>query len=117
MMKKVFVYGTLMSGERASDMLDRGSFLGEYTLNGYTTYDLGPFPGIKEDKEGEVLGELYDIPDSLIQSLDSYEGEGGLYKRTLVTVRNAQSVVNDVFVYVYLGSVSDCARVLGRWAS
>ena len=116
-MKKVFVYGTLMSGERASRMLDSGSFLGDYVLKGYSTYDLGPFPGIKEKTDGEVFGELYAIPDSLVQSLDAYEGEGGLYKRTLVTVNNGLSEVGNVFVYVYLGDVSGCDCVQGRWAS
>ena len=51
-MKNVFVYGTLMRGERAARMLSEGIYKGEYVLNDYAMYDLGPFPGIKE-KPGE----------------------------------------------------------------
>lgn len=115
-MKRVFVYGTLMRGERANGMLEDGEYKGDYVLEDYSTFDLGPFPGIKVEKGGKVFGELYEVPDSLIQKLDAYEGEGDLYERVFVTVRNEKTVDN-VNVYVYLGDVYGRQRVRGRWGS
>ena len=105
-MSKVFVYGTLMQGERASGMLAGSTFKGEFVLDDYALYDLGPFPGIKEKLGEAVIGEVYDIQDSIIPRMDSYEGEGELYKRAVVSVRNEKTRIDDVFVYVYLGDVS-----------
>ncbi len=104
-MKHVFVYGTLMQGERASGMLADGIYKGEFVLDDYAMYDLGPFPGIKEYPGEKVIGEVYEIPDSLIPRMDSYEGEGFLYKRVLVSVSNETASL-DAYVYVYLQSVS-----------
>ncbi len=105
-MKRVFVYGTLMKGERASGMLGDSTFKGEFVLDDYALYDLGPFPGIKEKPGEEVIGEVYEIQDTVIPNMDRYEGEGELYKRSVVSVRNESMSLDDVFVYVYLGDVS-----------
>lgn len=105
-MKRVFVYGTLMQGERASGILGDSIYKGEFALDDYAMYDLGPFPGIKEKPGEEVKGEVYEILDSVIPRMDSYEGEGELYKRTVVSVRNDCSRINEVYVYVYLGNVT-----------
>ena len=104
MMKQVFVYGTLMRGEKAARMLSEGSYKGEYILNDYAMYDLGPFPGIKQKPGEKVVGEVFEVPDSVIPRLDSYEGEGDLYKRTSVSVENENTRLVEVFVYVYMGN-------------
>lgn len=113
-MRELFVYGTLMSGERAAGMLKGCEFLGEGILNGYALYDLGPFPGIKEKDGTQVIGELYRIPDELIERLDSYEGEGSLYKRETVTINVNNGDYEGVMVYVYLGEIHD-EPLLQRW--
>ncbi len=105
-MKHVFVYGTLMQGERASGMLADGTYKGEFALDDYALYDLGSFPGIKEQPGECVIGEVYEIPESVIPRMDSYEGEGSLYRRAVVSVRNEESHLDGVYVYVYLGQVS-----------
>lgn len=94
-----------MQGERASGMLADGIYKGEFVLDDYAMYDLGPFPGIKESPGEMVFGEVYEIPDCLIPKMDSYEGEGSLYKRVLVNVSN-ETVSLDAYAYVYLQSVS-----------
>ena len=115
-MSKVFVYGTLMQGERASGMLAGSTFKGEFILDDYALYDLGPFPGIKERPGEAVWGELYDVQDSIIPILDSYEGEGELDKRVIVSVRNDTSTIDNVYVYVYIGNVSGNV-VRSKWKS
>ena len=111
------MYGTLMQGERASSMLKSGVYKGEYMLDGYATYDLGPFPAVKEEKGGKVIGELYEIPDILIERLDAYESEGSLYKRASVSVKKGEIQEDDVYVYVYLGTVNGSRCINGKWHS
>ncbi len=86
-MKNLFVYGTLMSGQRAADKMSDGKYLGDYRLDGYAMYNLGRYPGIIP-MEGEcVYGELYEISEDMIPVLDEYEEEGSLYHRREVMVR------------------------------
>ncbi len=115
-MKNIFVYGTLMRGERASGILGDCTYKGEYVLSDYALYDLGPFPGIKEQEGEEVIGEVYEIHDSVIPRMDHYEGEGELYKRTVVNVKNEKECIDDVYVYVYLGKVSGNI-VRSKWSA
>ena len=83
----VFVYGTLMKGQRAHDKLESAKFLGKAVLRDYEVFDLGDFPGIQPHPGGSVVGELYEIDDNMIATLDLYEGEGSLYNREIVYVR------------------------------
>ena len=103
-MKHLFVYGTLMRGERAAGMLADGTYKGEYILDNYAMYDLGSFPGIIEEEGEKVIGEVYEIPDAIIPRLDCYEGEGDLYKRTVVNVKGEESSIDNALAYVYLGN-------------
>ena len=102
--RTVFVYGTLMTGERAAWMLDAGSCLGKAYVNRYALYDLGSFPGIVAEPGGSVLGEVWTVPDRTIDELDRYEGEGSLYHREMV-----RAVLEDgaltAEAYIYAGQV------------
>ena len=102
-MKHLFVYGTLMRGERAAGMLADGIYKGEYVLDDYAMYDLGSFPGIIEEEGEKVIGEVFEIPDTIIPRLDCYEGEGDLYKRTVVSVKGEDPSIDKALAYVYLG--------------
>lgn len=86
-MKNLFVYGTLMSGQRAADKMSDGKYLGDYRLDGYAMYNLGRYPGIIPMGGECVYGELYEISEDMIPVLDEYEEEGSLYHRREVMVR------------------------------
>ena len=86
-MKNLFVYGTLMSGQRAADKMSEGKYLGDYKLDDYAMYNLGRYPGIIPAKDEYVYGELYEISEDMIPILDEYEEEGSLYHRREVVVR------------------------------
>ena len=96
----VFVYGTLMCGQRASRFLDGCTRFGRYLLRGYAMYDLGRYPGIIEQAGETVVGEVYLVPVERIPKLDAYEGEGSLYHRRTVTVEHDGSCL-PAQVYVY----------------
>ncbi len=99
----LFVYGTLMSGERASCMLDGHVCRGMYLLSDHGMYDLGSFPGVVPLKGESVVGEIYEICDSDFERFDAYEGNGSLYTRRQLEVE-ANGVRVQAWVYIYNGN-------------
>ena len=96
----IFVYGTLMSGQRANYMLANADFLGKFRLPDYGMYNLGRYPGIKPLEGGCVWGEVYRVNDEALERMDEYEGNGSLYHRTAVIVTGGGRLL-PVQSYVY----------------
>jgi len=97
---KVFVYGTLMSGQRAHSLLGDAKLIGKYRLVDYAMYDMGAYPAIYPCAGESVVGEVYEISTEKLPDMDRYEGEGSLYFRRSVVVSNALNSVK-VYAYVY----------------
>ena len=110
----VFVYGTLMRGERAHSYLDKAEYSGEYLLRDHEMYDLGRYPAIVPAEGGVVYGEVYRIARDMLVDMDSYEGEGYLYNRKTVTVENDGGRL-EAFVYVYAKEIYGKRIAGGRW--
>ena len=110
----VFVYGTLMQGERAHDLLEKELFAGSYLLRDYAMYDLGSFPGIKPLKGESVLGELYYVDYETLAKLDAYEGNGILYQRTSVKITSASAEI-DAETYLYSGNIDGRQLLREAW--
>lgn len=117
-MELVFVYGTLKSGERASWLM---SGHGEKVCDGVVTgrlIDLGAFPGLLTDSDGDVFGELWLVEDYAITALDQYEGEGVLYDRIRVEVRCDHGIQQNVWTYRYRDSGGKHREIEGgTWIS
>lgn len=110
----VFVYGTLMKGERAARMLSNCIFGGHFQLKDYAMYNLGAYPGICPCIGESVLGELYFVSDDVIPQLDQYEGEGYLYRRTVVQLCSSSSTFT-AEAYVYNQDISNCKKMREIW--
>ena len=78
--RKVFVYGTLMKGERNHHFLEDSKLLGASSVEGYDMYNVGWFPAIIRG-DSRILGELYEVSQEDMPSIDALEGEGSLYRR------------------------------------
>jgi gamma-glutamylcyclotransferase (GGCT)/AIG2-like uncharacterized protein YtfP len=103
----VFVYGTLMKGQRNHKAyLSHSKFITKGVVVGYTMYDLGSFPGIKKSKKGVVEGEVYKVDQVTLKALDHLEGEGTLYVRDTAKVIGNGMTLNNVYLYLYNQSVS-----------
>ena len=109
----VFVYGTLMRGERAAHLMAEGEFVGEYVLSGYALYDLGRYPGILAKAGSEVAGEVYYVSDEMLAAMDEYEDEGTLYHRRKVNVTGSGESLS-VWVYVYAHAHTVSKPPMGR---
>lgn len=104
----VFVYGTLMKGRRNHEaFLKNSRFIGKGVLEGYALYDLGSYPGIKENSDGKVKGELYEIDIVTLERLNCLEGEGILYKLKEAPILIGKDNTINAYIYEYLGDVKD----------
>lgn len=107
MAKRVFVYGTLMSGEENHHILkDRSKLLGEGVISG-TIYEMpGNYPALIED-EGIVRGELFEFEDEdVLKQLDRIEGYYGKGKKNLYDRERRDIIMADgkfieCWVYIY----------------
>ena len=79
---KVFVYGTLRTGERlAGNLADCPRKPGQ--IRG-RLYNLGWYPGLYPDRDGApVLGEVVTVTPEILARLDSIEGFQGYNKQSL----------------------------------
>ena len=108
--RKVFVYGTLMSGEGNHYHLQNSTCLGKAVIEGYNMYDVGHYPAIIPG-DSLIIGELYQVPIEDMSSIDMLEGEGILYAKKCETVTDAEGNTSFAFVYVYLNNCSDLKRI------
>ncbi len=123
---KIFVYGTLMEGQRAHDRLSDARLIGKAILRDYRMFDLGSFPGIQPHKGGSIVGELYEVSDDMITKLDSYESEGELYNREKVKVITSGSIYDkqcpfvhqnyhEAYAYIYNGNADHLETINYKW--
>ena len=94
--RKVFVYGTLMRGENNHHFLENSKCLGMSAIEGYDMYNVGWFPAIIPGN-GRVPGELYEVPENDMASIDMLEGEGNLYIRKCEITRDHELA----YIYEY----------------
>ncbi len=85
---RLFVYGTLMSGEPYHHRwMEKARFLAKArTVPIFQLVDLGSYPGLVSGGETSVVGELYEIDESLQAVIDRLEGHPHLYHRTSITL-------------------------------
>ncbi|HHS83578.1 MAG TPA: gamma-glutamylcyclotransferase [Gammaproteobacteria bacterium] len=102
----IFVYGTLLKGMSREPVLERCRYHGPAMIEG-ELYDLGAYPGVLPG-DGNVIGELYEVDDATLHTLDRIEGyepahpEASLYLRETVTARrfsDGESVEARSYIY------------------
>jgi gamma-glutamylaminecyclotransferase len=83
----VFVYGTLLKGQRNHSLLFGSRFMctGQ-TIAEYELVDLGDFPAMipaDPDDEGcSIFGEVYAVDHAILEILDEIEDHPRFYRRT-----------------------------------
>jgi gamma-glutamylaminecyclotransferase len=81
----VFVYGSLMRGERYHHLLGGVVCLRSIaTPPRYELVDLGPYPAMVAGGATAVSGELYRVDGTVLAALDELEGHPGIYRRTTI---------------------------------
>ena len=98
-MPLLFIYGTLMTGQRRNFYLTRDGAqclgLGR-TAPRYSLFRplLTDYPCmVEDDKRGvAVEGELWDVSEKCLESLDFVEGAPRLFHRSLITLDDGEQV-------------------------
>ena len=115
--QRVVIYGSLKSGERNHALLKPARFLGEDELTTLTLYDIGPYPGARQEPSRGVIVEVYAIPRPRLNALDAFEDyrpgvpTASLYVRDTIDTRFGAA-----WVYLYNRSVSGLPSIdNGRW--
>jgi gamma-glutamylaminecyclotransferase len=81
----LFVYGTLLSGQRSHERLGTAAKLGEArTEPVFQLVDLGPYPALVVGGTTAVCDELYQVPAALVRELDVFEQVPILFKRVQI---------------------------------
>ena len=118
-MKKVFVYGSLLSGLGNHPLLSNSTLLGvTKSPREFAMLDLGSFPGVVLDEEGEeMIGEVYEVDDTTMNRLDRLEGynsnkpEMGLYSK-----KEIDTEFGKAFIYIYNNHYGRGDKVInGDW--
>lgn len=108
---RVFVYGTLLSGEPNHRLLARAEFVGEArTEPAFELVDLGAFPAMIPGGRSAIAGEVYTVDGPTLTNLDRLEGHPRFYIRQTIRLDDGSEVLT------YLLSqdqVCGCSRIPG----
>jgi gamma-glutamylcyclotransferase (GGCT)/AIG2-like uncharacterized protein YtfP len=108
----VFVYGTLLRGESAHDLMADAVFVeSAQTEARWTLVNLGDHPALADIGKTAVHGEIYLVKSSLLARLDQYEGDD--YTRRAVTLQTSKPAL----AYVWNLARFDDTQVIasGDW--
>lgn len=85
MLHKVFVYGSLKRGFGNHVLLEGCKYVGPAKTNPlFTMISYGAFPAVLIDGETAITGEVYEVDEHTLRSLDALEGHPNWYKRVEV---------------------------------
>lgn len=103
-MHKLFVYGSLKRGFKQHERHMKTARFIASTKTAQPAFNLVavldsnvdfPYPGMMEDGDFHVKGELYEIDDALLKRLDEYEGEG--YERIEIELEGGVSALTYLY--------------------
>ena len=111
-MIRVFVYGTLKKGFRNAYYLEDARILGEFVTGPiHSMYDFGGYPAVSENGKTAIAGEVYDISEELLASIDLLESYPDFYQRVMIETSFGGA-------WMYVVSEPLCAakiKISGSW--
>ena len=119
--KLAFVYGSLLSGGEGKRegafgnhrVIEGAIFLGEHITNSeYSMVSLGGFPGVIENGDTSIVGEVYEVTDEIFARLDMLEGYPTFYGR-----KQIKTAYGKAWIYLLSsGYLSKYAKIAsGNW--
>jgi len=107
---RVFVYGSLLSGEHNHGLLAAARCSGPAcTVEAFAMHDLGGFPCIVPGGGEPVRGEVYEVDAATLARLDALEDVPRWYRRELVRLADGTLA----HAYLYAQDVGAAPRVRG----
>ena len=91
---RLFVYGTLLSGEANHPLLAGAELVGEArTEPAFDLVSLGAFPAMVRGGETAIAGEIYEVDAQTLEALDRLEGHPSFYRRLPVRLDDGEEVL------------------------
>ncbi len=111
-MIRLFVYGTLKKSFHNAYYLEDARFLGEFVTGpAYSMYDFGGYPAVSENGKTAIAGEVYDISEKLLTSIDLLEWYPDFYQRVMI-----ETSFGGAWMYVVSESLcADKIIISGNW--
>jgi gamma-glutamylcyclotransferase (GGCT)/AIG2-like uncharacterized protein YtfP len=111
---RVFVYGSLLTGESNHRFVARSTLVGEArTQDIFSLYDLGAYPALVAGGRHAVIGEVYEVDEATLAELDRLEGHPRVYERTPITLADSSHVVTYL---MQRSRVDGCSQIeSGSW--
>lgn len=99
-MTRLFVYGTLLSGDRHHHRLGGAACIAFCrTEPRYTLISFGPYPALREGGATSVAGEVYAVGEDMLMELDHFEGVPDLYRRATIRLLGGDTAVAYVLAH------------------
>ena len=111
-MTRLFVYGTLKIGFHNAYYLEDARFLSEFVTEPvYSMYDFGGYPAVSENGKTAIAGEVYDISEELLASIDLLEWYPDFYQRVII-----ETSFGGAWMYVVREPLcADKIKIGGSW--
>ena len=116
--RRLFVYGTLLSGEVNAHRLTGALRIGAAaTVAGFDLLDLGGHPALRAGGRTSVRGELYLVDDGIVAALDEFAGHPTLFTRAPVELTSGASAEAYLVPEAGLSADQLCVRPIpgGDW--
>jgi len=114
-----FVYGTLKQGGGLHYWMQGAHLVGPAETHDRTflMIDLGYFPGVVKYEHGlKIKGELYEINENMLATLDRVEGYPRLYTREQVpVVCNGETYA--AWIYLYNANPQRTYKFIAEWSN
>jgi gamma-glutamylaminecyclotransferase len=93
---RVFVYGTLKSGQRNFHYLQQAEFVGEFVTEPiYSMHSFDTYPAVCLPGQHAIQGEIYRVSDEGFRLLDELERYPEYYQRIVISTNSG-----DAWMYV-----------------
>ena len=113
-MTRLFVYGSLMSGEPNHRFLARARFVRvARTEPRFTLLDLGAYPALRAEGRTSVRGEIYEVDAVTLAAVDRLEGHPSYFRRSPIELRNGEFV--EAYVLPFDGAKRYATVDCGNW--
>lgn len=115
---RLFVYGSLLAGEPAHDLLGpEARLIGPAESSaGFELRLVGQYPALVSCEEpNRVHGELYEVAEKRLGPIDDYEGHPEPYRRSAISLADG----SEAWTYHYIGAgAAHAPRIAsGDWRS
>lgn len=115
--KLIAVYGSLRKNLHNHYYIENAKYLGEFKTEPlFSLYNLGSFPGLKENGNTSITMEIYEVNEQESKNVDSLEGYSKNIPATFYDKIDIETPYGIASTYIYVNNISEDRLVeSGDW--